>query len=189
MSPDKLAQVRTRYAFKVLRKFFRQHNRDTSICIGLIKFLYALELNAEMLDISIRDAQHLVELVRSRMNVSIVNVLQDLGTSTDNAYTTRTLSKLFRKPHTQLESVAYDKALQWAHRADKETQRDSPITTTSTCTNTSKYFTLSLPLLCEVLPAVLLHAHSRNVAADNLVKCWKGLISSEDSCSTLLGKG
>ena len=187
VSPHKLAQVRTRYAFKVLRKFFRQHNRDTSICIGLIKLLYALELNAEMLDISIRDAQHLVELVHSRMNVSIVEVLQDLGTTTDDAYTTRTLSKLFQKPHTQLKSVAYDRALQWAHRADKETQHNNYITTTST--NTSTYFTLSLPLLCEVLSAVLLHAHNRDVAADNLVKCWKGLISSEDSWSTLLGKG
>lgn len=139
--------VRTKYALSALRKYFREHNKESLICMGIIKLLLSFNLNAATHKLSLVDAHHLVHLVKMRTNLPIHEFLCNLGYATAAEDSDRMLAQLFRVPFTQLQSAPYATALMWA---SMQGQRYG-----SGWENQQILHKVLLPLLRDILPPLL----------------------------------
>jgi GTP pyrophosphokinase len=161
--PNKLAQVRTRCALSALRRYFKEHNQTMLLCIGLVKLLHALELNAPRLGMLIRGASQLAAMVRVRANMPIHEYLVNLGSATAHEDNERLLVSFFQTSAAHLEFAPYDAALRWAAGGGLASHEEDVVR----------------PLLREILPesmSVESHAESRAEIARELEKCWSEVI-------------
>lgn len=112
--PSKMGLARTKYALAALRKYFKQYNEESLICMGIIKLLMAFDLNKAAHKLALADAEHLVDLVKTHTNLPIDEFLCNLGFSTAQEESDRMLAQLFLIPSGQMATAPYPTALVWA---------------------------------------------------------------------------
>lgn len=145
--PSKMGLVRTKYALAALRKYFREHNKESLICMGIVKLLMSFDLNAQTHKLALVDAKHLATQVKERTNLPIHEFLCNLGYATAAEDSERMLAQVFRVPFAQLQSAPYATALMWAcmqgHRYGSGWENQHVLQR------------VLLPLLREILPPLL----------------------------------
>ena len=149
--PEKLLQVRSRYARGALRRYFRDHNKNMLVCIGLVKLLMALVLNTDAGRraglVELDAQQQLEKLVAARTGlVTTYAFLCALGYASAPE-SERLLCSLLLAPAAQLTLLPYDTALVWVR-----TQAQSRLRSPAGWASQSVLHFLVLPLLRNVLP-------------------------------------
>jgi hypothetical protein len=133
------------------------------LCIGLVKLLHALELNAPRLGLIIRGASHLANMVRARANMPIHEFLVNLGSATAQEDHERLLVAFFQTSAAHLVFASYEAAVQWAAGGGLARHQDD----------------LVHPLLREILPESMSTESDALLVAETaqeIEKCWQEIL-------------